>query len=147
MFSNFFQKYINVQNIIFFIISIIFTVLICKNIDIALLFFSSFVIACSLNPLVDKLSEKKITRTVSSLIVIIGVILVIVLLFIPTVFLAASEISSFAINFPLYVDELDDFLDNFAIMHQLGLNKFDMDAIASTLSSFSENIALNTFFS
>ena len=54
MFENFFPKGINVKNFIFFIIAILFLVFIAKIKDIAILFFASYVIACSLNPLVDK---------------------------------------------------------------------------------------------
>ena len=58
MFENLFQKYISAKNIIFFIIAILFIVFITKIKDIAILFFASYVIACSLNPLVDKLTKK-----------------------------------------------------------------------------------------
>ncbi len=57
MFSNLFQKYITTKNIIFFIIAVLFIIFISKIQDIAILFFASYVIACSLNPLVDKLSK------------------------------------------------------------------------------------------
>jgi predicted PurR-regulated permease PerM len=54
MFENIFQKGINAKNIIFFVIVILFLVFIPKIKDVAILFFASYVIACSLNPLVDK---------------------------------------------------------------------------------------------
>ena len=57
MFENVFQKYVSAKNIIFFIIAILFIVFLTKIKDIAVLFFASYVIACSLNPLVDKLSK------------------------------------------------------------------------------------------
>ena len=56
MFDVFVRKYITVKNIIFFIIAILFIIFVTKIKDIAILFFASYVIACSLNPLVDKLS-------------------------------------------------------------------------------------------
>ena len=58
MFENIFQKGLNAKNIIFFIIALLFIIFVTKIKDIAILFFASYVIACSLNPLVDKLSKK-----------------------------------------------------------------------------------------
>ena len=55
---DFFKQYITAKNIIFSIILILFLVFITKIKDIAILFFASYVISCSLNPLVDKLSKK-----------------------------------------------------------------------------------------
>ena len=54
MFDAIFQKYVSAKNIIFFIIAILFLVFITKIKDIAILFFASYVIACSLNPVVCK---------------------------------------------------------------------------------------------
>lgn len=140
MFDNFFQKYITAKNVIFFIISVLFIILIFKNFDIALVFFSSFVIACSLNPFVDKIVSKKINRNTASLIVLSGMVLLFLLFFVPTVFLAASEISSFTVHFPQYVDELDDFVNELPFIEKLGFSGVNMDAIASALSASSENI-------
>ena len=57
MFDVFIRKYITVKNIIFFIIAILFIIFVTKIKDIAILFFASYVISCSLNPLVDKLTQ------------------------------------------------------------------------------------------
>ena len=62
MFNSVFQKSITPKNIIFFVITILFLIFISKIQEIAIMFFASYVIACSLNPLVDKL-EKKFKKT------------------------------------------------------------------------------------
>ena len=72
MFDVFVKKFVTVKNIIFFIIAILFIIFITKIKDIAILFFASYVIACSLNPLVDKMT-KKMSRSLASTLVLCGV--------------------------------------------------------------------------
>ena len=109
MFENLFQKYISVKNIIFFIIAILFLVFITKIKDIAILFFASYVISCSLNPLVDKLSNR-LNRSVASAIVLLSTISLLGLFFIPLIAMAGHEIKSFISNIPVYIDSLKDFI-------------------------------------
>ena len=82
MFDMFVKKYITVKNIIFFIIAILFLVFITKIKDIAILFFASYVVACSLNPIVDKL-EKKMKRPLASALVLGGGLLTLSFFVIP----------------------------------------------------------------
>ena len=58
--ENKFKKYITPRNIIFMTGIIIFLLLIFFMQDIAIMFFASFVIACSLNPIVDKLTNEQV---------------------------------------------------------------------------------------
>ena len=76
MFENLFPKFINTKNLIFYIIAILFIIFIAKIKDIAILFFASYVIACSLNPLVDIL-ERKFKRSISSAIVLLLAVIII----------------------------------------------------------------------
>ena len=144
MFDILFQKYVTFKNLIFFVITILFVILICKNIDIALLFFASFVIACSLNPAVDKLMQvSKLKRSTASVLVLSFAILLFLFLLVPTIFLATSEVSSFAVKFPKYVDELDEFITNSHLLAQMGVHGIDGDALASGLSASSADILQN----
>lgn len=144
MFDNLFAKYVTIKNIIFGIIAILAIIFVFKNIDIALVFFASFVIACSLNPIVDKIdSYAKISRNTASAIVLSGTALVCILIIVPTIFMAASEMSSFAVKFPVYIDEADDFLTKIPFAKHLGYNGVNTDAIASALSAYSEEILSN----
>ena len=59
MFETFFKNYISPKNIVFMLLSILFIIFVFKNSDIAIMFFASYVLACSLNPFVNKLVEKK----------------------------------------------------------------------------------------
>ena len=53
-----FKSYVNFKNIIFATVVVLFLFFIFNCKDIAMMFFACFVIACSLNPVVDKLSKK-----------------------------------------------------------------------------------------
>lgn len=106
---DFLKKYISANNIIFFIIAILFIIFITKIKDIAILFFASYVIACSLNPLVDKLSSK-MKRSSASGIVMFGSLLLIVLFLIPIIYLSGHQIHSFALSVPDHFEHFKAFL-------------------------------------
>ncbi len=132
MFSNIFQKYITTKNIIFFIIAILFIVFISKIQDIAIMFFASYVIACSLNPLVDKL-ETKMKRTVASSIVLFGSILIILALFIPLLIMGAHEIKSFAEALPQHGELIKQYIIQNPLIVKLNLSDIDLsDFLSST---------------
>ncbi len=66
-----FKKYMTTNNVTFLILVLIGLAFLSQIKVIALLFFASFVIACSLNPIVDKL-EKKMKRTTATSLVLFG---------------------------------------------------------------------------
>lgn len=137
MFENVFQKHITAKNILFFIIAILFLVFIAKIKDVAILFFASYVIACSLNPLVDKLS-KKFKRNIASAIVLLSTILVLGLFFLPIIIMAGHEIKSFVENVPQYIDYLRNLLVNTPVLNKsllASINIGDFIKSASGLTS------------
>ena len=138
MFENLFQKYVSAKNIIFFIIAILFLVFIAKIKDIAILFFASYVIACSLNPLVDKLT-KKIKRSGAAAIVLGITVLILGVFFIPIIGMAGYEIKSFVSNIPNYIDLLKDFIHNTPIINQSQLAKIDLGDFITSASGFTTN--------
>jgi predicted PurR-regulated permease PerM len=133
MFENLFQKYISAKNIIFFIIAILFLIFITKIKDVAILFFASYVIACSLNPLVDKLS-KKLSRGLSAAIVLLSTISLLGLVFIPLVVMAGHEIKSFISNIPVYIDSLKEFLATTPLINKTQLAQMNLTDIISSTS-------------
>ena len=137
MLENIFQKYITVKNVVFFIIAILFMVFIAKIKDIAILFFASFVIACSLNPLVDKLA-KKMNRAAASGIVLTSIFLLISLFFIPIICLAGHEIKSFVISIPQYIDLLKEFIVK-TPLNNSQLLQFDLGELITSASGFTSN--------
>ena len=115
MFDMFVKKYITVKNIIFFIIAILFLVFITKIKDIAILFFASYVIACSLNPIVDKL-EEKMKRPLASGLVLGGGLLIASLFAIPIGIMAGHQINSFLGAIPEHIDAVKEFLMNIPLI-------------------------------
>lgn len=107
--ENVFQKIGNTQNIIFLIGFIFYTICLFTITDIALMLFVTYVIACALNPLVDKL-EKKCSRNVAAAIVFGGFIGGILLMFLPIIIIGGNEIAHLATQYPQYVDQVRDYI-------------------------------------
>ena len=138
MFENLFQKYISTKNIVFFIIAILFIVFVTKIKDIAILFFASYVIACSLNPLVDKFA-KRFKRGVASAIVLTLTVLVLGAFFIPIIGMAGHEIKSFVAHIPQYIDYIKEFLSTTPIINKSQLAQIDIGDFISSASGFTTN--------
>lgn len=138
MFENLFQKYISAKNIVFFIIAILFLVFITKIKDIAILFFASYVIACSLNPLVDKLS-KKIKRSLASALILFVTVFVLGLFFIPVIGMAGHEIKSFIDHIPQYINYIKEFLTTTPIINKSQLAQVDIGDFISSASGLTTN--------
>lgn len=149
MFENLFQKYITAKNIIFFVILIIFIVFITKIKDIAILFFASYVIACSLNPLVDKLS-KKLNRNFSAGLVLSGTLGIIVAFFIPLFGMLGHELKSFVRHIPQHIDTVKTLILNTPFINHSHLINIDytnfLSSATDVTSKFvnqSINISIN----
>lgn len=143
MFENLFKNYISPKNIIFVILSILFIIFVFKNSDIAIMFFASYVLACSLNPFVNMLVEKKkLSRSIASAIVLGCGLLIVFLFLIPTIILAGSEVKTFATSFPRYIGNFDEFLQNLPFF-ELSLKDVDITSVLSSLSESSQAILNN----
>jgi len=99
----------NTQNIIFLFGIIIYSICLFTITDIALMFFATYVVACALNPIVDKL-EKKCNRKVAAAIVFGGFISGLLLMFLPIVIIGSQELAHLATQYPQYVDKVTDFV-------------------------------------
>ena len=138
MFENIFQKGISAKNIIFFVIALLFIVFVTKIKDVAILFFASYVIACSLNPLVDKLS-KKLKRSVASAIVLFSTVLILGAFFVPIIVMAGHEIKSFVEHVPQYIDYVKEFLSTTPIINKSQLAQLDIGDFISSASGLTTN--------
>lgn len=132
---DFFKNNITYKNVIFFIITILFLVFITKIKDIAILFFASYVISCSLNPLVDKLS-KKMSRSIASTIVLLGGLSIFLLFLIPLIVLGGYQIKSFIALIPEHFETVKNFLINLPYLSQSGLSQIDLGDIVTSASGF-----------
>ncbi len=130
-----FRKYISAKNIIFFIIAILFIIFITKIKDIAILFFASYVIACSLNPVVDKLT-KKMSRSVASGLILGLVLLVSALFLLPIFIMAGHQIHSFLISLPEHISTVKTFLLQSPLLSKTILSQLDLGEVISSTSGF-----------
>ena len=138
MLENIFQKYISAKNIIFFIIAILFIVFITKIKDVAILFFASYVIACSLNPIVDKLS-KKMKRGLASLLILLTTVSILSIFFIPIIGMAGHEIKSFITNIPQYISTIKDFIVTTPFINKSYLAQINIGDFITSASGFTSN--------
>jgi len=106
-----FKEYVTTKNVIFFLLILVMLKFLSEITAIALLFFASYVIACSLNPVVDRL-EKKMKRYVAASIVLVGTFAVSSVLAIPVIFVAAKQIRGFINILPGKLELLQDFIFN-----------------------------------
>ena len=115
--ENMIKKLGNTQNIIFLLGIIVYGICLFTITDIALMLFVTYVIACALNPLVDKL-EKKCKRNIAAAIVFGGFIGGILLMFLPIIIIGGNEIANLATQYPQYVDQVKDFIMNSPVVQE-----------------------------
>lgn len=134
-----FQEYITTKNVIFFILILITLVFISQIKAIAMLFFASYIIACSLNPLVDKLA-KKMKRSLATTIVLLGTMVVSFACFIPIILVAIEQIKGFVNALP----EQLKLLENFILTHEFyghKLSEFiNLESIIKSSSPFASGV-------
>ena len=135
----FWNKPVYLKNTMFVVAAILIILLIMQMKEIALLIFASFVLACSLNPAVDKLSTK-MPRSLASTIVITGAILVAVLFLIPIVSISIKEIQQVVNNIPLFIKNIIDFISNKTIMSKPIIEYVDINALTNTSSQMASGI-------
>lgn len=139
MFEDLFSKYMNFKNITFTIIVILFLFFIFNCKDIAIMFFASFVIACSLNPIVDRLS-KKLSRGIATEIVTAGVLILMLAVFIPVCIVSFDQISIFINKLPNYIDNFDEFIFSIPFLKQFHFLANDADSFLEQVSMSSSDL-------
>lgn len=127
------------KNIVF-ILLVISLLLICpKIIEILMLFFGAYVLACALNPFVTKLIGR-MNRTLASSIVMASSILAIIALFIPIIFVAVKEIKTFLITLPTKITGVTDFLMSLNFNGYKIPEIIDVDAILNNSISVAQGV-------
>ena len=116
--ENVFKKIGNSQNIIFLIGVIIYGICLFTITDIALMLFVTYVIACALNPIVDKLEKKCKRRNVAAAIVFCGFIGGILLMFLPIIIIGGKELANLAAQYPQYVEQIKDYIMNSPVVEK-----------------------------
>ena len=103
------------------------------------MFFASYVIACSLEPIVQKM-EKKCSRTIASALTLLGALLIICAFFVPLIILASYQIKNFAIAFPHYMDNIDLFLNSVPFISTDSLQELDINGLISSASGMTSDV-------
>lgn len=133
MIDTIFQKYLTTRNIIFFVVMVLLIKFIASIKDVAILFFASYVIACSLNPLVDKFS-KKVSRGMAAGLVLFFTTALLVAILVPLVVLAGHEIKSFVTHIPQYIELLKTLGSNLPFISKSTLASVDLGDFISSAS-------------
>ena len=144
MFEHAFQKYFTLKNITFLIIAVLFLVFTAKIPDIAIMFFASYVLACSMEPLVKKVMAKNISRAKASSIVLFCAFLVILIFFVPLIILAGHEILNFADSFPQYMDTIKDYIDELPFVNKSSLANLDINGVISSATGVTSQVITET---
>ena len=134
-----FQEYITAKNVIFLILVILVLKFLSQITAIALLFFASYVIACSLNPIVDKL-EKKMKRPIAATLVLLGTLTISFAFFVPIIFVAIKQIQGLLVILP----EKLELIQNFIFHHKFYGHRIpvviNLDSILRSSSPFATGL-------
>lgn len=136
---DFFKNHMTLKNVIFFIIAILFLVFLTKIKDIAILFFASYVIACSLNPVVDKLAGKVNRGFAAGLVLLCGMLIVILFL-IPIIIMGGHQVSSFLQLLPEHFDSVKNYLASVPMLKNTEISQLDLGGILSSATGITSNV-------
>jgi len=137
MLNELFYKNLTLRNLIFLTAVILTTIFAYNNVDIFLVLFASVVIACSLNPFVDKLEKKNVNRGLASALVLALFILLILIVILPVLYMGLYEVGSFLESVRKYVSNIDTLIKSNNLLQAIGLTH---DGIKAQLANFSQNI-------
>lgn len=127
------------KNIIFILLVIILSFLLPQMVNILLLFFGAYVIACALNPFVLNMS-KKMNRTVAATVVMAVGLLSITALFVPIIAVAIKEIRVFMINLPDKITGVYNFITGAKIYGHKLAEMIDFDTVIGNSSNFAKDV-------
>lgn len=105
---------------------------------IVMLFFASYVFACSLNPLVDKFSEK-VNRPLAASIVMGGITLVLFAVLLPLVVIAIKQIELLLMDLPSKIDIIKDFVYNKQILGKSIISMIDIPMMFEPVTNFTKS--------
>lgn len=131
----FFREKLTLKNTIFTILALFFVWFIFQIKEIALLFFGAYVLACSLNPAVDKLS-KHVNRGLASTLVLVSAMLLVVIVLVPIFIISYREIIVLLNDLPSKFNEVVVILSKTKIMGQTLIDLIDFETVLSQTSHF-----------
>lgn len=134
-----FKKYFTVKNVVFILLVLIILKALSQVTVIALLFFASFIIACSLNPIVDKLA-KKMKRPTAATLVIFGTLTASFAFFVPIIFVAVKQVQGLITILPEKIEFIQDFIFHHRFYGHRIPEIINIDSIIKSTSPFASGI-------
>ncbi len=134
-----FKNSFTVKNVSFFILILLILFFIIKMPDITLLLFCGYVIACAINPFVDKMSEK-IPRAAAVTVMITVITLVTLGVFIPIIVMAFNEIRDFVNQLPQQIQNIQQFLDTLKIGGQDIAQYLNIDTVLNNSTMLAKEV-------
>ena len=126
------------SNILFGIMAVIVFAFVIDNPDIAIMIFASLVFACSLSPIVDKLT-KRYSRPVATSIVVFGSIALLAILILPILVMGIYQVGAFANEIPKYITDINNLLHTNHLLVKLGISDVSISTMFDTLANISSN--------
>lgn len=130
---------ITVKNIIFLLMVVLLLKFFSQITTTVMLFFASFVFACSLNPLVDKFS-KKVSRPMAASIVMGGIMIVLFAVFLPLVVIAIKQVEILLVALPSKLEFIKDFVYNRQILGKSIVSMIDIPMLFEPVTNFTTNL-------
>lgn len=140
----FFKTKSDIKYILFFVAAILALIAIAQIKEIAMLFFGAFVIACSLNPIVDKLSQK-IPRAAATAFALITFTVLIIVVLIPLGIITIRELKALFLTVPDSINHFINWINSAQIMGYNLNNIFNSDTVKIDTGSIAENILDKSF--
>ena len=134
-----FKEHVTVKNIIFILLVLLVFKFMSYITFITLLFFASFVIASSLNPLVDKLANK-MNRSLAASIVLFSALIIFFAFFLPIVVLAVKQVKGLIVTLINQVDLVKDFILHHQFYGHRIPELINVDAFITSTSSFATEV-------
>lgn len=134
-----FKNSFTLKNVSFALLVLLVLFFIIKMTDIALLLFCGYLIACAINPFVNKMSEK-MPRAWAVTIMILVITLVTLGVFIPIGVMAFNEIKEFLNQLPQQIQNIQQFLDTFKIGGQDIAQYLNIDTVLDNSAMIAKEV-------
>ena len=134
-------RFLSVKNIAFIAGIVILLFIIPKIVGIVLLFFAAYVLACAMDPFVEKFQAKiNNNRTLASVIVVFGGIMAVFALFAPIIAIAYKEIKTFVKVFPDKIMDASHYITTMKIYGHNIADYINLSSIMDTNPDFAQNL-------
>ena len=132
------KEYITVKNIAVFTIMLLLLWILAQVSNVIMLFFASYVIACSFNPIVNKM-EKKIKRPLAVGILLFSLVILLFLFFIPVILLSVEQVKLILQHLPEHFSNLKTYLMNLNILGYSITSLIDASSLFEHASQFASD--------